>query len=83
MLLSKQLVLPSDVLTGVTLCPGSKLMVYLEVVTQEALSQDALRRMRPSNTYKPQAWRWLKDKQDVNKSLAKVIDKEEAFCFRP
>lgn len=38
--------------------------------------------IRPSNTYMPRPWRWLNVKQALNKSLAKVIDKEEAFCFR-
>lgn len=39
--------------------------------------------MRPSNTYNPLALRWLNIKQALNKSLTKVIDKEEAFCFSP
>lgn len=39
--------------------------------------------MKTSNAYKPRTWRWLKAKQDANESLAKVIDKVEAFCFRP
>lgn len=34
-------------------------------------------------TYKPRAWRWLNTKQASNKSMEKVIDKAEAFCFRP
>lgn len=42
-----------------------------------------LRRMRRSNIYKPQSWRWLSPKQASNKSLDKVIDKEEAFRIKP
>lgn len=34
------------------------------------------------DTYKPWAWRWLNAKHNSNWSLAKVIDKEEGFCFR-
>lgn len=33
-------------------------------------------------TYKLRAWRWLNVKQDSNKSLAKVMDIKEAFCFK-
>lgn len=38
--------------------------------------------MRPSNIYKPRAWRYLNTKQASNKLLAKVI-KQNALYFRP
>lgn len=50
---------------------------------EEMVSLDVSIGMRASNTYKPRTWRWLNAKQATNKSFAKVIDKNEAFCFRP
>lgn len=41
------------------------------------------RGMRPSNTYKPRAQRWLNAKQSVNKSHVNLINKEEGFCSGP
>lgn len=48
------------------------------------MCQDGSRRLRPSNTYNPRAWRWLNIKQAAaKKCLVKAINREEAFCFRP
>lgn len=49
------------------------LMESPEVVMEEVVYQDGWRRMRPSNIYKPRAWRCLNAKQAATKSLAKVI----------
>lgn len=56
---------------------------FLAVNMENVLLSDSSRRMRLSNTYKPRAWRWLNTKQASNKSLVKLIDKEEGFCFSP
>lgn len=55
-----------------------KPMEFLAVKMEEAVFPDYWRGMRPFNTYNPQAWRWLNAKQASNKSLVKVIDKEDA-----
>lgn len=34
---------------------------------------------RPLCTYKPRVWRWFNVKRATNKSLVKVIDREEVF----
>lgn len=41
-----------------------------------------LREMRLSHTHKPRSWRLFNAKQASNKSLEKVIDKEDIFFFR-
>lgn len=51
-------------------------MELLEVIIEEAVVPDGLKGMRPSNIYKPRAWRWLNAKKASNKSLTKVIDKK-------
>lgn len=56
-------------------------MEYPEVILEEVVSPDDSMRLRPLNTYKPQALRWLNAKQVANKSPVKAINKEEAFCF--
>lgn len=50
---------------------------------EKARFSDASRGMKPSNTYKPRALRWLNGKQAASKSLVKAIDKEGGvllFC---
>lgn len=42
---------------------------------------DGSNTMKASNTYKPGAWRWLNAKSLSSKSLAKVLDEEDNFCF--
>lgn len=54
-----------------------------KVVMEEAVYQDGLRRMKLLKIYKPRAWKWLNAKHASNKSLAKVIDRDETFYFRP
>lgn len=58
-----------------------KLMEFQDVV-MEAMFSDGSGGMRPSNIYKPRAWRWLNTKQALNKSFEKVDYKEDALCFR-
>lgn len=53
------------------------------IIMEEVMLANGSRGTKHSNTYKPRAWIWLNSKQATNKSLAKVIDKEERFCFRP
>lgn len=57
----------------------SKPVEYLE----ETRFMDDLRGTKPPTTYKPWAYRWLDGKQPVNKSIVKVIDKDQAFNFYP
>lgn len=60
-----------------------RLTEFLAIVMEEMIVADGSRGMRPSITYNPRAWRWLNAKQPANKSLVKVVDKEEGFYFRP
>lgn len=62
---------------------ASKLTEFPEVVIEEVVFLDGSRRMRPSNTFKNWACRWLNVNQYLDKSSMNVIDKREAFCFRP
>lgn len=55
-----------DVRVGALLHSGSKASGIPEVVIEDEVSSDGTRRMKPSNTYKPQAWLWLYRKQVVN-----------------
>lgn len=48
---------------------------------EEVVFQDGSKGTKPSNTYKSRAWRWLNAKQATNKSLEKVIDKEDGFLM--
>lgn len=59
---------------------ASKSMEFSKEVKEEAVFPDGLKRMRPSNTYNPQAWRWLNTKKASNKLLEKVIDKRKCFA---
>lgn len=45
---------------------ASKLVDYLKVAMEEAACQNSSRRLRPSNTYKPRACRWVYKKQVAN-----------------
>lgn len=56
-----------------------KSMEFLVVAMEEAVLPNGLSGMRPSNTYKPSVWRWQNAKQALNKSLTKVVAKEDAF----
>lgn len=55
-----------------------KLRKYPEFVMEETVCLDGSRRMRPSNLAKV-----AHIKQALSKSLAKVIERQEAFCFKP
>lgn len=52
------------------------------VAMEKVVFPDGSSGMRPSSTYEPRAWIWLNAKQAGDKSLAKVIDKEDDFCSR-
>lgn len=62
----------ANVLVGVIFCCGSEANGFQEVVMEETMCQDGSRRLRPSNTYKPQTWMWLNAKQV--ESLVKAIE---------
>lgn len=70
-----RLVLPSYVSVGVIFALAPKLVEFLE----EVVFLDGSRRIRPSNTYNPWSWRWIKSKVGLERVPAKVIDKEEVF----
>lgn len=65
---------------GFLLC--LKPMEFSATDLHEMVVLDGSRGMTTSNTYKLRVWRCLNAKQAPNKSLIKVRDKEEAFCFR-
>lgn len=63
-----------------TLTP--KPMEFSTVLMEEVVFSDGSRGIRPSNSYKPRAWRWPNTKQAFNNSLVEVIGKDHSFCFR-
>lgn len=61
-----------------------KLMESPTLVIEEMILVDASRGIRPCNTYKTQAWRWVNIKQPAKRSLVKMTYKKEGvLCFRP
>lgn len=78
-----RLVLPPDVPFEAILCASPQFDGVSGYGDEEAVFSDGLRGMRPSNTYKPQPLKWQKAKHTSNKSIEKVIDKENAFGFKP
>lgn len=80
---TREFVLPPDVLLVIFCIIASKPMEFLVMVMEETVFPDGSIRMRSSTIYKPLAWRSLNAKQASNKPPVKVIDKEDAFCFKP
>lgn len=56
-----------------------KLMKFPAILMEKMILSDGSRGIRPSNTCKPRALRWLNAKQAANKSLVELIDKKEGF----
>lgn len=62
---------------------AAKRIEYPAMVMEEVVSPNGMRRMKPLEAYKPRAWYWLNVKQTANKSLKKVIGKEQDSNFVP
>lgn len=50
---------------------------------KEVILSNGSRGTRPSNSYKTLAQRWLNAEEAAHKYVARVIDKDEGFWFRP
>lgn len=55
---------------------GAVPVEYPAVEMAELVCANSSRRLKPTNEYKPRAWRCLNFKQMAGKSLAKMVDNE-------